>query len=394
MADFLYIHTIPWVKTFIKTSIAFSKHFKDKRQRKNFIEFLTSLSLTGSSLLTDVAQISRRPKYYSRSLSHFFNHSQWDPEYFEKKRKQMVLKYLLKDCSVIGLDSTALVKTGKHFENEGAVYDSRSETITDGFPMLLATGITNQGYYSPITYLRYSWRDLEKFSENQIKQRFIQEIIDLFKNEAKIPIFVADSGFLRRNIITLLLESNVPFVLKTSKRKAILKSGQKVLTDQLPSGIYPNIKIATWGWKNVHCNLVVGPLDKEEGSRRAFLTNLPLEDYSRNKILNLYQQRWFVEESIKELKQHFGLENFRVRSWQGSERLLSLLFFAVTLTHLSLFKHNNWIQHLLPNLIGYPTTEMVCFSVYYCRKMLLKILFCGPITLNSGLFPLKQARSP
>lgn len=393
MADSLYIYTIPWLKSFIKTSIAFSRHFKDKRQRRNFINFLKSISLTGSPLLTDVGSVSSSIKYHSRGLSHFFNKTNWNPQYFETKRKELVLNNLLRDCQIVALDSTALAKTGRHFENEGAVYDSRINTITDGFPLLISTGITKEKHYSPICYLRYSDKDLEVFSENQIKEKFIQELINLFKNQVKTPVFIADSGFLRKHIIWLLLEQNIQFLIKTSKRVVILKSGKRALTNQLKTGIYPDIRFETRGWESIKCNLIVGPFDRDKGDRRTFLTNLSLQDYSKNTLLKLYQQRWFVEESIKELKQQFGLEGFRIRSWQGSERFLTLLFFAVTLTHLSLKKHNSWIQYVLPYFLDYSKEEL-SFSIYYCRKMVIKLLFCGPITLNYGPFPLEQSNSP
>lgn len=393
MADSLSIYTIPWVKSFIKTSTAFSKHFRDKRQRKRFINFLKSICLTGSPLLTDISQFSNDIKYYSRSLSHFFNKSDWNPQYFETKRKELVLNNLLKDCEIIALDSTALVKTGRHFENEGVVYDSRINKLTDGFPLLISTGITKQKHYSPISYLRYSHKDLEIFSENQIKEKFIKELVNLFKNEPKIPIFIADSGFMRLSIITFFLKEKIPFLIKSPKRIIILKSGKRYLTNQLKSGIYSDIRFETRGWEKVRCNLIVGPYDKDKGERRVFLTNLSLRDYSKTFLLKLYNQRWFVEESIKELKQQFGLEGFRIRSWQGSERFLTLLFFAATLTHLCLEKHNSWIQYVLPCLLDYAKAEL-SFSIYYCRKMLMKLLFCDSITLNYGILPLKQVNSP
>lgn len=392
MTDSLCIYNIPWTKSFIKTSIAFSKYFKDKRQRRNFIALLKSISLTGSPLLTDVNIVDKNTKDYSNSLSYFLNRSNWGIEYFKTKRKELALNNILKDCEVIAVDSTALSKTGKHFENEGAVYDSRINRVTDGFPLLIATGIDKKKHYSPIDYLRYSHKDLDIYSENQIKIRFIQNLIDLFKNEAKMPIFLADSGFLRKYIILLLLNNNVPFLIKTVKRSVTLNSGKTILTNQLKSGIYSNVKIATVGWKDIYCNLVVGPYDKDKKDRRVFLTNLSLKDYSRNFLLKLYNQRWFVEESIKELKQQFGLEKFRVRSWQGSERFLALLFFTVTLTHLSLLKHNNWIQYVLPNLFNCNQEES-SFSIYYCRKIFFKILFCSSIHLNSVRLPLKQVHS-
>jgi len=393
MADSLSIYTIPWIKSFIKTSVVFSRHFKDKRQRKRFIDFLKLISLTGSPLLTDISSVRNDIKHYSRSLSHFFNKSDWNPHYFELKRKELVSNNLLKDCEIIALDSTALAKTGRHFENEGAVYDSRINKLTDGFPLLISTGITKQKHYSPISYLRYSHKDLESLSENQIKVRFIKDLISLFKNKAKIPIFIADSGFMRLCIVVLFLINNIPFLVRTSKRIVILKSGKRVLTNQLKSGIYSDVRFETRAWENIKCNLVVGLYDKDKGERRVFLTNLSLKDYSKTFLLKLYNQRWFIEESIKELKQQFGLEGFRIRSWKGSERFLTLLFFAVTLTHLSLKRHNDWIQYVLPYLLDYSQAEL-SFSIYYCRKIFNKILFCGPNILNLDILPLKQVNSP
>lgn len=393
MADSLYIYNIPWVKTFFKTSIAFSKHFKDKRQRLNFIAFLTSLSLTGSPLLSDVAQVISKDKHCSRSLSHFFNHTVWNPQYFEKQRTVLCLKHLLPNCQAVAIDSTALAKTGRHFENEGAVYDSRINGLTDGFPLLIATGITEENHYSPLSFLRYCHQDLAKRTENQIKERFIKQLLALFARQPKMPVFVGDSGFSRKNIVFLFLNQGIPFVLKTTKRKVILKSSKKTLTSKLSSGAYEDVQIATQNWENIHCNLVVGPYDQEKGERRVFITNLSLKDYSKNAILKFYEQRWFVEESIKELKQQFGLEGFRVRGWEASERFLTLLFLACSLTHLALKKHNAWIQYVLPYLLA-GIQENFCFSIYHCRKMLLKLLFCGQGVFPSNSCLIETANSP
>jgi hypothetical protein len=394
MADFLCNYNIPWVVTFIKTSIAFSKYFKDKRQRKNFINFLKSVSLTGSSLLIDVGRVVPEIKHFSRSLSHFFNQSEWQEQYFENKRKELVLHYLFENIVAVALDFTALAKKGKHFENEGVVYDARIDKVTDGFPLLIATAINSQGHYSPLSFKRYTKKDLERFGENQIKECFIKELINSFNKEPVMPVFIGDAGFLRKNIVKMFLQERIPFVLRTVPRKVILNSGKKCLTSQLQSGTYANVVIATQGWGGIHCNLLIAPYDdKDKENHQAFLTNLSFAQYSKTALLRLYQKRWAVEETIKELKQYFGLENFRVRSWQGSERLLALLFLAVTLTHLSLRKHNAWIQYVLPQLIE-GLSNNICFSIYHCRKMFLKLLFCAqiPDLVNDRLT--KQCHSP
>lgn len=393
MADFLSINNIPWAKTFIKSCVGYSKNFKDKRQRKNFISLLLSQAINGSALLTEVDTISSVHKNWSRALSHFFNKSKWNHHYFEEKRTQIVLNNLLKDISVVALDTTALSKSGKYFENQGKVYDSRIDGLCDGFPLLLATGITSENHYSPISHLRYCSKQVNQTSENLIKKEFTLEVIKWFENKLEMPIFTGDSGFCRKCLVELFLEEQVPFLLRTVKRKAILKAGKETLTTQLRSGKYEDVQIATQGWEHIKCNVVVAPYDEDKKERRVFLTNLSFDDYSKTEILKLYNQRWFIEESIKELKQEFDLENFRVRGWQASERFLALLFFTVSLMHLSLKKHDAWIQRVLPSLLS-GLAEEFGSSVYYCRKMLKKVLFCGLVSFLSSDCLSKQCRSP
>ena len=87
----------------------------------------------------------------------------------------MVIR-LLGDCEVIAVDSTAVVKIGKTFEHEGKVYDGRDGRIHDGFPLLIATGVTAKGQYAPLLWQRYHHNYLPRESENIIKEKFFDEL--------------------------------------------------------------------------------------------------------------------------------------------------------------------------------------------------------------------------
>lgn len=392
MTGSLYISTLPWVESFEKSCVSLSKSFKDKRQRNNFKTFLVSIALTGNAVLLKANLVTSKDKHWSHALSHFFNRSVWEESHIEKQRRNTALKNILKDCKVVAVDSSALVKTGKNFEYECRVYDSRDKRIHDGFPILIATGVTKNNHYTPLIWKRYSHIKPDTLFENPVKEAFIKEIADLFKYRLNKPIVVADSGFCRENIVHSCQENELPFIVRTAKRKVRLSSGEVRLTTELKAGLYENILVCVW--KNFYCNLIVGGWDEERKARLVILTNLPVDDYSQTQFCKLYGRRWFVEESIKQLKQHFGLEDFRVRRWRAVERFLTLSFLAATLLHISLKKHNAWIQHFLPSLLKGCFENFSACSINYCRQLLQKLLFCGLDSLKPALHLAKQLNSP
>jgi hypothetical protein len=350
------------------------------------------LALTGNAVLFKTNLVTSQSKHWSQALSHFFNRSLWKEAYIERQRQTMVLKSILANCKIVAIDSSALVKTGKSFEYECNVYDSRDKRIHDGFPILIALGVTEDKHYTPLIWKRYSHIKPDTLFENLVKEAFIKEIANLFKSRLHKPIVVVDSGFCRKNIMNSCHENNLPFIVRTVKRKVKLDSGEIRLTTELEAGLYENVIICAW--KNFRCNLIIGGWDEEKKARLVLLTNIPINDYSQTQFCKFYEYRWFVEESIKQLKQYFGLENFRVRSWQAVERFLTLSFLAATLLHLSLQKHNAWIQRVLPSLLKGCFEDFSSRSVNYCRQVIQKVLFCGLDSLKPSLQLAKQPNSP
>lgn len=53
---------------------------------------------------------------------------------------------------------------------------------------------------------------------------------------------------------------------------------------------------------------LVGVLDSESGEYHLYLTDLPVEQFSAERIAELYAGRWFVEMMFKELKSHYALD--------------------------------------------------------------------------------------
>lgn len=194
---------IPLMRSVCKTTIGLSKHFSHKRQRTNFITFLMSLVTQGTPILSRVNDMDNSKTPWFKRLSHFLKHSV-TPDMVRKIYSSFVKKYLT-DLCFVALDWTALVKTGLKFQHECRVYDSRDNTIHDGFPLLLATGFdSRKKRWLPLSWKLASWTSPEFKSENIIICTFIKRLTNFLKNASIKPqklIFLLDRGFVRKPII-------------------------------------------------------------------------------------------------------------------------------------------------------------------------------------------------
>jgi transposase len=65
--------------------------------------------------------------------------------------------------------------------------------------------------------------------------------------------------------------------------------------------------------------------------------------YSKNQIVNMYLQRWGVENIFKRVKEKFGLESIRVLKWQKFVNLVALIQLAV-LVSTTTFKNDGVVE--------------------------------------------------
>lgn len=276
MAGFPTSNSLPWRKSFEKSLAGLSNNLADKRQRENFITIARLLGLRGEGILQGAGVVSGHLKHWSRALSHFLNHSPCS-EFFshlEQYRLRLVEDKLVPACRLIAIDTVPLCKEGEHFQYQCGVYDPCHDKVHSGFWLLLAVAIDDKAHYAPLGWHRYSSLQPQFKSENIEKLNFIKKQVGVVNQHRtnQRPVIVADSGFCRKNLIQWLTSNNVPFFIRTSKRKVKLASGCRQLTSTLKPGWYSQITVCAWD--DIQANLFVGKNKSKQGKPLVILTNL------------------------------------------------------------------------------------------------------------------------
>jgi len=348
MLKFPAVFSVPVFSSVSKTLNAFSVNFRDKRTKENFIILCTSIIHSGSTLFSQAVKISSCPKDITKALSHFLQSSSWSTEVLDKMRLSLIKRRLTKKIQLLVIDFTALVKTGKNFEYLSFVHDGRDDQIKPGYALLLALSITEDNLKLPIHHRLVNYQHNFR-SENLEICQFLDDLVrlDLAKNELKKAIFLFDRGFDRKIIVSKLLSLHLSFVVQAKKKIVVLEDGKELLLSKLKNGFYQNVLIKVWGLK---LNMKVDRRwHKKEKSfiKSVYLTNLDENQFSITKV---YRQRWKIEEAIKELKQSYGLEKFRVRKWQAIQRMVSLCLFCSTLVTLTTSQHYSLLKQILKSI--------------------------------------------
>jgi hypothetical protein len=103
-------------------------------------------------------------------------------------------------------------------------------------------------------------------------------------------------------------------------------------------------------------------------------------DYSSSEIVNMYLERWGIENIFKRGKQKFNLEKIRVLNYQKFVNLIALIQFAINLSTITFIK----IQKSIYSLIS---------GVLICYKKFIKIKALTQ-NLDSFISFMKQALNP
>ena len=339
----------------VKRTIAYSKHFQYSKQRQNFIYLIASILFNNSCLLNSVQSITSIAKSWLACLSSFLKSNAWDIKILDKISLSLFSKHF-KAISYIAIDWTALAKTGKSFDFVGDVYDGRDGKIKNGFPLLLASGITEgKNLILPILSKLTSWSHPEFLarSENVIINNFLADLKELLlcvnKGFSAKVVFLLDAGFYRATILKHLLALKFSFIVNGVENRNI------ILTDNL-TGKKENAQLGNLNegyYEKVYINHLKRKLnvavyfDQDKNNKlvkRILISNLENQDWEKMK--SAYKHRWAIEEFFKDLKGKYDLENFRVREFKAIERLVKIILIANGLFTDSCLKHGWWIEKM------------------------------------------------
>jgi len=343
----------------VKRAVSYSKHFKYSKQRQNFIYLVCSILLNNSALLQSVQSITLVAKSWSVCLSRFLISSAWNTKILNNILLSLFRKHA-SEIKYLALDWTSLVKTGKHFEWLCPVHDGRDGKIKNGFPLLLALGVSEgKNLKFPLADILASWDKPEFKSENTIILKFLQivknQLLQIDNTLWTNIILLLDRGFYRTLIIKALLRLKLPFIIHAKSNINISltdkeNSGKtETKLSSLPQGYYEKVHI-----KHLRRQLTVAVYwerDKEDKQWKKVIVVSNLKGQNQELLQTSYSHRWAIEEYFKELKSKYDLENFRVRKFMAIERLIKLIMITQALFTGSLISNNDW-QRLLKDILA------------------------------------------
>lgn len=283
--------------------------------------------------------VDRLSKNLSRTLS-----SEIKSNYTEKMTRA------LGDEPTILVDDSDVIKPhGEKFEALGQVRDgsSKNNKIEKGYMVTEMVGLTAKKK-QPVSLFSHihSSREKDYKSTNDVLFQGLDQVIDLLPGKAT---FVFDRYYDMNKLFAYMYKRGQDFVVRlTEKRKlfwkgkwfkaATLRDSRKgkiktILTfredgKERKETVYIshlNIQI-TASKKNVNLVLVygLGETPMMLATNKAIRSK---EDVVQ--VVRKYMSRWRIEEYFRFKKQHFGFENFRVRSLTSINNLNQLLTYTI-----------------------------------------------------------------
>lgn len=293
-----------------------------KPQQKALNEIVRGLFTAGEPVLRHIAQDKNKSaKKQAEKYSHHLGNVQ-----IQEKVEELALKEAKKQIrkrTIIAYDLTDISKeSAKKIEKLSRVWDGSKRKVTTGFSL---HGVGINGILT-----KFQVHDSDQFTLNQIRKKIVNELSEKL---GKKGIWVVDRGNDDKQFFKFLRQdAKVDFIarLKENRQVVIKKTGVEIQVKNLRPGKYT---VYLMNKNNNHVDLcseytlvIANHLDCKEPIR--LLHSLKFS-YSKNQIVEMYLQRWGVENIFKRVKEKFELESIRVLKWQKFVNLVALIQLAV-----------------------------------------------------------------
>lgn len=302
-----------------------------KPQQKALSEVIRGLFTAGEPILRHIAQDeTKSAKKQAEKYSHHLGNVR-----IQKKVEELALKQTKKQIrkrTVIAYDLTDIAKeSAKKIEKLSRVFDGSKRKIATGF---LLHGVGINGILT-----KFQMHDSDQFTTNQIRKKIVTEISEKLDKKG---IWVIDRGNDDKQFFKFLRQDlKVDFIarLKSNRQVVLKKTGDKIQVKNLKSGKYT---VYLMKKNNDHVDigseytLVISNHLKDKEPIR--LLHSLKYSYSKNQIVNMYLERWGVENIFKRVKDKFELEKIRVLKYEKFVNLVALIQFAVLVSTITFLK--------------------------------------------------------
>jgi hypothetical protein len=323
-------------------------------QKKAVMETIRGLFVAGTPVLRHLAQ---NEKISAKKQGDKYSYHLGNIELKEKVEESALnkVKHEVRKNTVIAYDLTDINK-------EAAKKMEKLSMVFDGSKRKPAIGYTLHGLGVNGILLKLEVHEGAEYTQNQIRKRIVEKYAEKFEKKG---IWVFDRGNDDKAFFKFLRhEQKVQFIarVKSDRCVVIKETGAILKVENLPVGkyqVYLMNKNNTYVDLRSEFTLVISRhLDNEKQPIR-LLTSLK-HTYSTEEIINMYLQRWGIENVFKRGKQKFNLEKIRVLNYQKFVNLIALIQFAINVSTVTFIK----IQKSTYSLIS---------GVQICYRKFLKI---------------------
>lgn len=342
-------------------------------QKKSFAEIVRGIFVENTPILRHLAQdktktAKKQGEKYSYHLGNI--NLQGRIEEFSLQR----VKSEVKRNTIIAYDLTDLSKeSAKKIPYLSRVFDGSEGTITNGFT-LHGVGVNN-------ILLKLEMHDGENFTQNQIRRRIVEYYAQRFGGKG---IWVFDRGNDDKAFFKFLRQgAEVQFIcrLRENRQVVMKETGAILKVREIPPGKYSVYLLNVHNTRVDHRFVYTLVIHKHlDGKKPMRLIGWLKDEYSSGQIVNMYLQRWGIENIFKRAKHKFNLEKIRVLNHQKFVNLICLVQFAINLSTITFIN----MQKLTHSLIS---------GVYFCYQIFLKQKSLT-FNLDSFITFLKNALKP
>jgi hypothetical protein len=317
------------------------------RPDRKFIADMTyGLIASGSVLLSDIADVLKEDIGKGDTIDRLSRHLKKGLPRGCRRNHALAIRDDIPGNPVILLDDSDVIKpSGKKFERLGRVRDGSSKdgAWQNGYRITEAVALSKENQPISLYSKVHSEKEDDFSSVNTITMRAIDDAVAQTSGTAT---FVCDRGYDANKMFDYFYEKKQYFIIRlTEKRKLFFKGkwykattlmkarkGKFKTTLKFRSGEkecyigHINVQI-TASKRPLSLVLVYGLGEKP----MMLATNRPIT--GKDDVVNVcrtYLSRWRIEEYFRFKKQHFGFEDFRVRSLKAINCLNSILSFAIS----------------------------------------------------------------
>lgn len=205
--------------------------------------------------------------------------------------------------------------------------------ILDGSERRVASGFQVHGVGTDKHMLRLDYHDAEVKCLPQVRKEILEELIKNFNGKG---IFAFDRGNDDEKLFCYVHDKDARFIARLKKTRLIslTETGEVLNIENLPLGRH-EVYVKTSGTQKFDLErkywiIKTKPYKKKEPISLIF--SAALTKFSDKEIVEMYLERWGVENQFRRIKTIYKLESMQVRKWQRRKNLMALVLLSHFIT--------------------------------------------------------------